>query len=67
MLETVSLQLAGNTLDNLTPEEYAFKHEAKGVSNTKNLTLQTVWKTGIRSGISDFAYKLKSLAQSGLE
>lgn len=31
-----------SSLDNLTPEEYALKHEEKGTSNTKILTLQVV-------------------------
>ena len=31
-----------SSLDNLTPEEYALKHEEEGTSKTKNLTLQVV-------------------------
>ena len=31
-----------SSLDNLTPAEYALKHETEGTSETKNLTLQVV-------------------------
>ena len=31
-----------SSLDNLTPAEYALKHEPAGSSETKNITLQVV-------------------------
>ncbi|MBN2184488.1 MAG: transposase [Candidatus Krumholzibacteriota bacterium] len=35
-----------SSLDNLTPREYALKHEENGTSKTEILALQAVWENG---------------------